>query len=83
MIRIIPDSVGGAGSESLCGVAVDSDDGDGTGNLKEFCVTAIILTPGACVGGSRAAVDDTGLAGSGACPQRLVLPSKTPTFHKK
>ena len=34
-------------------------------NLKEFGVTAVILTPGACSRGTHAAVDDTGSGGSG------------------
>ena len=58
-------------------------------NLKGFGVTAVILTLGAVVGGSHAAVDDTGRGGSGGsggsvtCPRPLVQLSKTSTFHKK
>ena len=54
-------------------------------NLREFGVTAVILTPARVVGGARAAADDIRSArfsGSGACPKPLVLPSKTFTFHK-
>ena len=45
-------------------------------NLREFGVTAIILTPGACGRGSR------GSAGSAACPKPLVLFSKLLLFTK-
>ena len=39
--------------------------------LREFGVTTIILTPGACGKGSCAVIDDTGSGSSGVCPKPL------------